>query len=428
MAALRPRRKPAPKPQRFDPLAPQFKYQKGFNKAVRQQANSQVAPALGDVNQRIGEAQGAHTTRNSELQGWYGYAANTGQAANNALGDRMQSILGSLQTQGGASGDALSAALRQSMDQTAPQAAALGVQGPQTDPAYADALRAYQGENNLSLVGDIGSGLQRAAADQGILGITGREAADAESRRAQSTMSDLTKERTGIKQQIPGIRSQIAEQLRNQELARAGQVFQQNLAQSQFGLDKKQFGLSKAQFRQTKKEAKFQHGLANKQFGEDVRHNQVGEAQNQQQIANQYSVDMANVATQNAQLQQNIDKAQTAQDKEVATAHAKAFNNGISAVQAWLKPEKFEMKKSGETRNKVYKRKFNDGLDMLVHQTSLPIGLALKVMAAFPPFRKEANKRLIKLRNDRLKKKLQPVPGKVKTPDQLPGLTGGFPG
>src|SRR4051794_26599556 len=146
-----------PQRKRFNPLAPSFKYQSGFDRAVKQRANQQLAPARQDVSHRMSDTRGAHKTRAGELQGWYGFAERAGTTANNTLNTQLQSLLGTVRGSGVEGSDALAAAIRQSQSGTDERAKALGVASPDDSGQYSDALRAYSDAGTSGLAGDMAS-------------------------------------------------------------------------------------------------------------------------------------------------------------------------------------------------------------------------------------------------------------------------------
>jgi hypothetical protein len=428
MAKKAARRRP-PKP--FNPLAPQYKSQKGFNKAVRVQAKQQIAPGLQDIKQRQTEASGAHTTRNQELMGWYGNQQTGLQAAQDRLQGAMQGLLqtSGLEFQGGT--DALAGALRKSQDANAAEAAKLGGVAPNQNEDYLKASAAYGTADQAGLLGDIAGGIGRSAANLGIGGIAGRTAGENEQRRYQTINDELTNERSALRAQLPGIQSQVRSQLSSNELARAGQAFQQNLARDQFGLDTAQFG-------ETKHMNAFQRKLARRQQRETERGARVQEGQNEQQIRNQAAVDVAQVNNQRAQIQADIRNASTKQEQDMAKARADRFNNGVDILSNFLDPKAYI--KGGKLNNKAYENSIKGRFGEVYHRIQAVTGMseheALLVMrtAANPGWAKHANDLLRKLKNKKTAQKVKshthPLkPGSRPTPpNKLPGLSGSFPG
>jgi hypothetical protein len=122
------------------------------------------------------------------------------------------------------------------------------------------ALAAYRGADQNSLAGTIAGLMGTAASQVGTSGIVGREAADAERARDAGITDELTSQRREIRGRLPSLLEAARGQISEEEQTKQSQRFQQGLANRQFGLDVKKFGVDK-------QNTKFQQGLANRTSG-----------------------------------------------------------------------------------------------------------------------------------------------------------------
>jgi hypothetical protein len=334
----RPRLKPAQQP--YDPLAPSYKTQGDFNRAVKQGARAQVQPDLDTIASEGREAAGAHTQRGTDITNWYGHAQQAAQAGFDRLSEATKGILGTLQGYQGDAQAGLSAALRQQSEAANAEAAKLGVAGPATDPNIARTAAAYGGGNAIGLTGDIAAVLGRGAADIGIRGIEGREANTAETGRYTGITDELRNRRRDVMGRVPALRAQLRSQYGQEELGRAGQAFQQGLAN-------KQFGETVRSNKAGEKNAGRQTKLAESQFGETKRSNLVTEGQRQTELG----ISQQQADTERRRIQAEIRTAKDPQEKADLEARAKRWDSGVQILQQAL----------AQTDNDVIKKDFDDG-------------------------------------------------------------------
>jgi hypothetical protein len=377
--------------KRYDPLAPSFKYQRGYKRAIKRRAQSQIDPLLGEVNTEGREAAGAHNTRAQELTGWYNHAGDAAKAGFDRLQQATKGLLGSASGYQGDAQGALASALRQQQGDAQSEAAKLGVSAPAQQPGLLESLQATGSGNQLGLTGDIAGLLGRSSADIGITGLRGVEAGQQEGDRYRAITDELTKRRRDIMGTLPGLREQARGAIDQEELGKAGQRFQQGLARDQFGLQEDQFGLDKQRFGEEKKTGKAQRKLARLQFGEDVRSHKVGERQQDEQLG----ISHDQVANERQRIHNELVTAIDQTEKDNAVAKAKAFNSGVEALQSFLKPTKAETRKNGSIKS-TYKRSFADAYDTLTYQLGMSPNEALRVLRTAKQFRKKANNKLLR--------------------------------
>jgi hypothetical protein len=367
---------------RYDPLAPSFKYQRGYKRAVKRRAQSQIDPLLGEVNTEGREAAGAHNTRAQELTGWYNHAGQEAKAGFDRLQQATQGLLGSASGYQGDAQGALASALRQQQGDATTEAAKLGVSAPAQQPGLLESLQATGSGNQLGLTGDIAGLLGRSSADIGITGLRGAEAGQQEGDRYRAITDELTKRRRDIMGTLPGLREQARGAIDQEELGKAGQRFQQGLARDQFGLQEDQFGLDKQRFGEEKKTGRAQRKLARQQFGEDVRSHKVGERQQDEQLG----ISHDQVANERERIRQEGINAVAKGIADDSEAKAKSFNAGVESLQAFLKPSKAETRKNGSIKS-TYKRSFDDAFDSLTMELGLSPGMAYRVLRTAKQFR-----------------------------------------
>lgn len=386
--------------KRYSPTAPSFKNQRGFNRAVRRRANSEVQPLLQDINLQREREASAHANRAAEQSRWYGYEDQALRAGADRTAQSLQALMGSVQGMSGGGADALNAALRQQSESQAADARNMGSSALGTDPAIAQALAARRGAGDMSLAGNLATSITSANNLVGVGGIAGREASEQEGRRYRGITDTLSDQESDIRGRIPGLREQARASISQEELGKAGQRFQQNLASQEFGLSKKQFGLQK-------RGQKFQENLAEEQFGEEK--NQNKRAQKNQN--RQFGMDQQTIDIQKMQFAQDITDAATEEDKVMAEQRAKSFNDGVEALNSFMEPTKSELDKKGRP-NKLYHRSYADALDLLTMQLGIPMGMAYKILRTSdfqnqgsPSWRRESEDRIDARKKARKNKK-----------------------
>jgi hypothetical protein len=379
-------KKPRKKPKAYDPLASPYKYQQGFNRAIKRRARGQIQPALQDIAQRRREATSGHQAREQDLNNFYNFDLTARTAGQNALNSAIQGVVGSV---GGYNGDAqagLSAALRQQATQQGDAAKQLGVSAPNTDPAYLNTIAAYGGANNMSLAGQAAGIMGRSAADTAQTGVEGVQAQNTETDRYKALIDSLTQERSDVRSQLPGILAQTRSEMSQAEQARAGQAFQQNLAQDQFGETKR---TNRFNERMSRKQQK----LAQDQFGESKTQNKFARKMD----AKRYGLDKGQLDLAKQQLKVDAaDKVNTALGEQ-AKADAQRFDKASSWLDGYLKPNDQDKKQAMDPTTKTptgkptfdpklwrHNRSFDEALRQLQSKFGLSLSTAYKILASAP--------------------------------------------
>jgi hypothetical protein len=353
MAKRKTKRKKKPKP--YDPMASQYRTERQFDRAVRRRAEGQLQPLLDDIGSQRTDQESRHTGRMADIDKW----ANFGLGASRESYDRVNQALNNLITTNAglstASQQALAGALRSGAGREAQEAANLGVSGL-VDPEAA--IRAGQAMSDLSTLGTLG-GLEairgESARGIGIAGITGREMAGNEGNRYQAILEGLDKEEGDIRARLPGLIAETRSSMSAEELAKAGQRFQQGLAGKEFGL--KERG------------QKFQERLSRRQQTEQERSNRAGESLQQQTI----NIDSQRVENERRNMEQQIAAATDETQAAELQARADRFNAGIDILTEWFKPTKQE---TGKKRlRKSYTQRVTHGYEAMVRKLMASTGM-----------------------------------------------------
>lgn len=320
-------KKPKKKPKPYDPLAPSFKYQKGFNKAVKRRARAQVQPLLQDVGQRRREAVSANTEREADIGGMYGAERAARTAGNTQLKDALTGLMSSMGGMGTEVQNAMQAALGQSQAREQEAAAQLGVVAPGQDPSYLAALAAGTTGNKMGLGGDMATALTRGAANLGISGVGERNALENEDRRYQGIISGLDQERTDIRSRLPGIMETMRGAIGQEEMGKLVTGEQMDLARDQFGEIKRGNRFNERMTRR-------QHRLAKEQFGETKKQNKAS----RQDAKARLKLDEGTLQLQRDQLEIEKTGAVDEAGKKAAENKAKQFDSAVEWLTGFLAP------------------------------------------------------------------------------------------
>lgn len=369
------------KPKRYDPTAESgFPSKKAFNRTVRQRARTQIRPELEDIRGRRREAKGAHTTRQNELTGWYGFDKAARETGFNRLNTALQGILGNVGDIGGEAQAGLSAAMRATQAQQDQAAANLGATSPTMNPDIAAAASAYGRANNLGLAGDVAGMLGESSGQIGLSGIEGKHAGLGEQRRFDSLLEGLSKERSDVVGRLPDLMKQVRAEMIAEQLG----IKQQELAESEFGETRRS---NKA----TERLAGRQQDLAEDQFGEEKKQNRRQHRLNKQEIN-----------LRRKELNQAINEAKGTPNEEKAKAAAERFDNAVEWVNGYLAPNDQDKGPGGKFRQDIYEanRSFDVAFQAIRRQFGMGPKEALRVMLASPNsgWQKHAQKKLNQLR------------------------------
>lgn len=358
----------------------QYPSEAAFNTAVSTRAKSQLQPTLNDIRTRRKQEFGANTTRNNDIQRYYGYDLAARQSAQTRQQAALQGLLDSVGVANTDAQTGLSSALRPAADANSAAATQLGVAPTGTDPALTNVLASYGQANKMGLAGDYGAYNTNAANDIALTGVQEREAGTTEMNTHAAAMRALDKERTDAMGQLPGLT----------DTARSG-LLQELLANSQNKLAWNQFGETRRSNKAGESIAGDQQTLAENQFDETKKQNKAQNKLNEEQL--QISRD---------ELDSKIDQAQTDQEMTVAQDNAKKFDTAAQWLQGWLAPtdaeqsvtvnkdtkaKKTKIRKSYDTR---IKNGFHSTLVQLMTQFGLDRATAYEVMRSAPPYRKKA--------------------------------------
>lgn len=407
------KKKPAlyrePKPEPFDPLAPQYTSPSQIETAALQQARSQIQPALDEITREETRAQGMTDRRRSDLKSWYDWA---GGVANQAVGTTtagLGALTGANNTASQRAQDTLAAALKSTQGQEDQFANMLNASSVNAaDPNVMGAVQANDSANQQMLASAAAAAMGVTGAQPGQFALGGVRSLEDEARRYQGVMDELGGARRSTTARLPDLLASIRDNIWTREgeryttrtqlsEAKANRRFQESLAGQELGLKKRS--------------QNFQEDLAEQELGEKKRSARVQEGLSAAGIG----IDQQNADTQRAALEQEAAGAGTEEDKKLAEARAKRFNNGVAALNSYLTPGKDDFQEienpDGTKKRKVassyYKRlSFDQALRMLRGQTGMgpleSLYLLRDTVNTSDPFFKRWNERAKKMINDHL--------------------------
>jgi hypothetical protein len=387
------------KKKAYDPLDPSFRYQSGFNKAVNKRANSEVKPLLQGVGVEARDQAARHRQRTTDLTNWGNFENNARTAASDRVNSSLNHLITTNAGLSGASADALNAALRSAAAPEQQAAANLGVESTYDPSASIAAGRAGQDVAGLGLISQFGNLSAASARDIGVAATGMREAATNEDRRFGSIEDQLDKQRRDIRARIPDLREQARSAIQQEEMGKAGQRFQQDLATDQFGLSKKQFRLQK-------RGQKFQEGLASRQQDETERQGRSQRSESRSRLR----LDQGQLDLQRETLRQNVVGAATDEERKNAEAAAKQFDSGVEILNEFFKPTKAEQRKDGRLRDSYGTRTthgYDDLLARIMATTGMGEVMARRVLLTAPNdrWRNRANREIANIKRLRNRQK-----------------------
>lgn len=380
--------------------------------------NATLQPKMNDV-QALGRLeQGAHDTRNAQIQGWGNWQQGN---LDRAFADTSAALNNLIATQGtvdAANRDSLMAALRAGTGSTDVAAQQVGTPTP-TDVsalagASADASKSTQmslGQGAAGLLGYMGS--QRELAGVGL-----QQNAEQERQRHNARQLELLASNKDIEGERAGLQAKNMQDLRDFELSKAqlgetkaNNLFQQYLAEQELGLKKKDQTFQ--QFLATEELGlkKDSQDLARQQFLHSSQIDWAGVANNQKEIEGMF-----------AQIAADAANAKDAKKQEQAKLRGEGMAKALEYLSSYLAPQKGEAQ--GTRRNhpfgagnvgpdeqegtpddiRNYQRLFADALQGMQQYTSKSDALRILMKSPYSDWRKKATAEYNKLKR-RPKKK-----------------------
>lgn len=306
----KPKAKPNPAKAPFSVFKQPYKTQGDFNAAAHESAMSQVQPTLDDISAQEREAQGAHTTREQELQGWSGWMSDR---LKSAFGDTTNALNKLITTSSqGSEADRANLAAALAAPSNINQVGGV----PNQDKDILAAASRIGEADRTALTGQAGAFAGGAGDRMTLAPVFAGEAERSEQGRLAALLKGLTQKRSDAMGQVPGLEKTAATDLYNQAIQRgnlseshANRLFQQWLAGQQLG--------------QSAQNQSFQQGLATDTLNLDKA------KFTEQQIVDQQTIGL------------NRDKLNAAinpkgGDPKKAQAKAKQWNNGVTLLATYV--------------------------------------------------------------------------------------------
>lgn len=378
----------------YDPLAPLDPA--AIEENARARAQSQVAPELDTLASLNREMTGAHDTRQQELKGWYSGLQNNLDTSFNQTSNALNQMI-ALNNQGGVDAtNTLAAALRQG-NQPVEQAAAMmpGVQAPTSNDAQILASAAANAANQANFVGANAMGTVQAQGERRPLASIGlMEAGLGENRRYDAQRKEFANQAVDVARRIPELQNVARQDIQALEAqktqlgeAKANRLFQQWLAEKELNL-------------KTRNQS-FQEYLGEQNLGLQ----KGAQALDVAKFKHQTKIDWATIGLNQREIEARLAEVQGGKKTERSKLRAAQWNNGLTMLQAYMKPGEGEGPvgvpnpgadpKTGAALQ-PYRRSYGDALRILTGQAKMSKSDALRVLAAsdFPAWRKKAKQDL----------------------------------
>jgi hypothetical protein len=398
----------------FDPLATSFKTMADFNKAVNRRALGLYDPLLDEVTRGETSAGRIHGGRQAEIGGWQGgYQGAIDQAyrdTESALNNLVAMNVGG----NTAMQDSMRAALNRLGSEANAQAMTVGGAGTQT-PEEAAAMAAAQNIPALQarqqgFTGDMAARIAQAGTNRALPGLMGFHALNRERARYGGVLQGLAKERADITSRIPAYREQARAAILEEERAKAGQSFQQELAGKQFSEEKRQA-------RESEKIARGQLGVQRGQLKLQRWLARTGFKLDKEKLRTANELSWAELALNEKIADREFALAQQEASGPDAQLIGKRWDNGVSMMAEYLQPANKKERRS----TKLYNGRINssDLFRMLTVQANLPKKAAARLMSS------SSNSEIRKFGEDMVKVYKKPKSKQVGTAITLGGK--GYP-
>lgn len=384
------------------------------------QAQTTLAPQLGELDTASRDAASKHATRIQQQEGWYkGFGDTLGRSFANTT-SALNNLISLNNAGAGQSQQILNAALNSGQGSVDQAAAQLGGNRPPSGTANIMASATANADMSRNAIGSNAMGLASAQGQRLALAPIGRiQSGMAENARYGAQDTELSNQRRTVEAQRGALTTKAKTDLENQQ-------FQQYLAEQELGLKKK--------------DQTFQQWLGTQNLDLE---NRKFTAQTEIDWAN-VGVNQRQVEAQLAKIESDTKHAKTGEEKERAKLRGEQWNRGLEALAGYLKPGETEaaigdedpqddpntLDKDESQLNK-YRRKYDDAFRLLTGQARMSKSDALRLLAAsdFASWRSRARKELnnLKRRGTRRDSKVVeaatgPLKNSLKKKPPVPGL------
>lgn len=226
--------------ERYNPLGSRYKNRLQFEQDVNRRTAGKVRPQLQALTQEGKSARSAHAGREADLKSMYDFQTNTVQDAYQKAMEAANKLVGMTAASTEGSQANLIGALERSQADRLAQANTVGGVLPVGDTDQTAIAAANAGDAMQAALADRSRIALAGAGDR--IALTGLERTrdlTNEDERFRAIIEDIVGKKTDVKKNIGSVRSEVAKEIEDAELARAAEKGRQRIASQSLNLERR---------------------------------------------------------------------------------------------------------------------------------------------------------------------------------------------